>query len=102
VASTTIEITAEPSNTNATDAPAEGTTRDRKGSWALKPTSTARRGSLTGQAPVVVGEFRAKSPSTSNEELQEALDTAKDNNTNHVSHEAQVVRNSIQLLIALV
>lgn len=74
----TIQITAEESNTNAQhDAATEGATRGRKGSWALKPTTTTRRGSITSQGPVVVG-VRGKS-----DEHAQALDQAKESQTHH-------------------
>ncbi len=77
---TTIQVTSEASNTNAQDdKPAEGATRERKGSWSLKPTSTTRRGSITKQGPVVVG-----ARSKSSDEHAPALEQAKEINNNEI------------------
>lgn len=83
----TIQITPEDSNANEqNDTSAEGATRDRRGSWALKPTSTARRGSITSQGPVVVG-VRNKSSDEHTQALEQAKATqTNDNNAAENTH----------------
>ncbi len=81
---TTIQITTEEGHTTAqTEQPAEGATRDRRGSWALKPTSTTRRGSITSQGPVVVGT-RNKSSDDHTQALEQAnANNSTENNTHN-------------------